>query len=235
MYVIHEVKFVWLMELELRNKINTALASTYIQTLSMKGNIIAITTMESIRATSLNSKVGFFLYLIPGTVNVHSDTPVTQLLMYGLPSYCSLDAIETELTTDKSRAGKAASTTVIARTNPRAPDFVGRQLAAFSSTYRTERQLHFNSNTQCSNCHGFAHYSNRCNNLASCCWCAHPHPTGVHTCPTTTCHIPGRPCSHIALKCVNCVGPHKAHTMSCPSRPERVPEKEEIEEEMANT
>ena len=51
-------------ELELRNEINTALASTYIQTVSVKGNTIMITTMESIRATSLNRKVGTFLYLI---------------------------------------------------------------------------------------------------------------------------------------------------------------------------
>ena len=238
-------------KLENRNVINTALAGTYIQTVSVKGNTITITTMESIRATSLNSKVGTFLHLIPGTMSVHLDTPVIQLLVHGLPTSSSLDAIATELTTfnpglaltgqprwlttDESRVGKATSTIVIAITGPRAPDFVGRHLAAFSSTYRTERRLCFNSNTQCSNCHGFAHHNNRCNNSASCRWCAHPHPTGAHTCPTATCCIRGRPCSHTALKCVNCGGPHEAHAMSCPSHPERIPEREENWEEMADT
>jgi len=238
-------------ELELRNEINTALSGTYIQTVSVKGNTITINTMESIRATSLNSKVGTFLHLIPGTVSVHLDTPVTQLLVHGLPTSSSLDAIATELTTfntglaltgqprwltmDESRVGKAASTIVIAITGLRAPDFVGRRLAAFSSTYRTERRLCFNSNTQCSNCHGFAHHNNRCNNSASCRWCAHQHPTGAHTCPTATCRIRGHPCSHTALKCVNCGGPHEAHSMSCPTRPDRVPQEGENEEEMADT
>jgi len=138
-------------ELELRNEINTALTGTYIQTVSVKGNTITINTMESIRATLVNSKVGTFLHLIPGTVSVHLDTPVTQLLVPGLPTSSSLDAIATELTTfntglaltgqprglttEESRVGKAASTIVIAITGPRAPDFVGRRLAAFSSTY----------------------------------------------------------------------------------------------------
>jgi len=52
---------------------------------------------------------------------------------------------------------------------------------------------------------------------------------------TATCCIRGHPCSHTALKCVNCGGPHEAHAMSCPFRPEMVPEKEENEEEMADT
>jgi len=142
-------------ELELRNEINTALIGTYIQTISMKGNTITITTMESIRATSLNSQVGTFLHLIPGTVSVHLDTPVTQLLAHGLQTSSSWVAIATKmttfdsrlaltgqprwLTTDESRKGKSASRIVIAITGPRAPDFVGRRLPAFSSTYRTER------------------------------------------------------------------------------------------------
>ena len=71
-------------ELELRNEINTALAGTYIQSVSVKGNTITINTMESIRATSLNSKVDTFLHLIPGTVSVHLDTPDTQILVHGL-------------------------------------------------------------------------------------------------------------------------------------------------------
>ena len=52
--------------LDLRDDINLALAATYVQTVSIRGNTVTLTTMESIKATSLNSKVGSFLHLIPG-------------------------------------------------------------------------------------------------------------------------------------------------------------------------
>ena len=205
--------------------------------------------MESIRATLLNSRVGAFLHLIPGTLSVHLDTPVTQLLVHGLPTASSLDTITNELTTfntglaltgkprwltmDEARAGKVASTVVIAITGPRAPDFVGKRLTAFSNTFRTERRLRFNSFTQCANCHGFAHDSTKCTRPTSCRWCALPHPTGAHTCPTATCNVRGRPCSHSTLRCVNCNGPHESHNISCPSCPSN--EKPDDEEEMADT
>ena len=43
-------------ELKLKNVINTVVAGTYVQTITVKGNTIMITTMELIRATSLNTK-----------------------------------------------------------------------------------------------------------------------------------------------------------------------------------
>jgi len=128
-------------ELELRNEINIALVSIYIQTIS-KGNTITITTIESIRTILLNSKMGTFLYLIPGTVSVHLYTRITQLLVHRLPTSSSLDVITTKLitfntglaftgqprwlTTDEFRVGKTASTIVIAITGPRASDYIGR-------------------------------------------------------------------------------------------------------------
>jgi len=163
--------------------------------------------MESIKATSLNSKVRTFFHLIPGMVSVHLDTPVSHVLVHGIPTSKSLAEIATELTTfntglsltgqprwlttDDARAGKSAFTVVISITGPRASDYVGKRLAAFSSTYRTKRRLRFNSRTQCSNFHGYGHYNNRCTNLASCRWCASPHLTGNHTCATATCQIRG--------------------------------------------
>jgi len=221
--------------LDLRDDINLALAVTYIQTVSLRGNTVTLTTMESVKATSHNSKVGTFLHLIPGTVSVHLDTPVSHILVHGTPTSKSLAEIANELTTfnsglsltsqprwlttDDARAGKTASTVVISITGPRASDYVGKRLAAFSSTYRTERRLRFNSHTQCSKCQGYGHHCNRCANPVSCRWCASPHPTGNHTCPTATCRIRGRPCSHTILRCVNCQGPHDAHTTQCPSHP----------------
>jgi len=221
--------------LDLRDDINLALAAAYVQTVSLRGNIVTLTIMESIKATLLNSKVGIFLHLIPGTVSVHLDTHVSHVLVPRIPTSKSLAEIATELTTfntglsltgqprwlttDDARAGKSASMVVISITGPRASDYVGKRLAAFSSTYRTERRLRFNSRTQCYNCHGYGHHNNRCTNPASCRWCASPHPTGNHTCPTATCRIRGRPCNHTILSSVNCSGPHNVHTTQCPSRP----------------
>jgi len=227
--------------LDLRDDINQALAATYVQTVSLRGNTVTLTTMESVKAASLNSEVGSFLHLIPGTISVHLDAPVSHILVHGIPTSKTLAEIANELTTyntglslteqprwlttDGARAGKTASTVVINITGPRAADYVGKRLAAFSTTYRTERRLRFNSHTQCSNCHGYGHHNNKCTNPASCRWCASPHPTGGHTCPTATCRIRGRPCNHTVLRCVNCKGPHDAHTTSCPSHPKKPEEK----------
>jgi len=127
--------------LDLRDDINLALAATYVQSVSIRGNTVTLTTMESIKATSLNSKVGLFLHLIPGTVSVLLDTPVSHVLVHGIPTSKSLVEIAAELTTfntglsltgqpgwlttDDARGGKSASTVVITITGPRASDYVG--------------------------------------------------------------------------------------------------------------
>jgi len=197
--------------------------------------MVTLTTMESIKASSLDSMVGSFLHLIPGTVIILLDTPVSHVLVHGIPTSKSLVEIAIELTTfnpqlsltgqprwlttDEARAGKSASTDLITITGPRASDYAGKRLAAFSSTYRTECRLRFNFHTQCSNCHGYGHHNNKCTNPATCRWYASSHPAGNHTCPTGTCRIRGRPCNHTVLRCVNCSGPHDAHTTRCPSCP----------------
>ena len=79
--------------LDLRDDINLALAATYVQTVPLRGNTVTLTTIESVRATSLNSKVGTFLHLIPGTVSVHLDTPVSHVLVHGIPTLKSLAPI----------------------------------------------------------------------------------------------------------------------------------------------
>jgi len=191
--------------------------------------------MEAIKATSLKSKVGTFLHLIPGTVSVHLDTPVSHILVHGIPTSTYLTEIANELTTfntglsrtsqprwlttDDARAGKTASTGVISITGPRASDYVRKRLAAFSSTYRTKSRLSFHSHTQYSKCQGYGDLSNGCTDPVSYRWCPFPHPTGNHTCPTATCRILGPPCSHTILRYVNCQGPHDAHTAQCPSHP----------------
>jgi len=124
--------------LDVRDNINLALAVTYVQTVSLQGNTVTLTTMESIKATSLNSKVGTFLHLISGTVSIYRDTPVSHVLVHRIPTSKSLAEIASEpttfntglsltsqprwLTTDDARAGKTASTVGISITGPRASD-----------------------------------------------------------------------------------------------------------------
>ncbi|RPA89989.1 hypothetical protein L873DRAFT_1795754 [Choiromyces venosus 120613-1] len=127
--------------MELRDTINSALSSISIQTVSLTGGHITLTTMKTVKATSLNSKASAFLHLVPGATTVHLDMPAIQLLVHGLPTSHSLTTIATELTTfnsslaliqqlrwltpNASHVGKNVSTIVITITSPKAPLFVG--------------------------------------------------------------------------------------------------------------
>jgi len=88
--------------LDLTDDINLPLAATYVLTVSLRGNTVSLTTMESIKASSLNSEVETFLHLIPGTVSIHLDTPVSHVLVHEIPTSKSLAEIATELTTFNS-------------------------------------------------------------------------------------------------------------------------------------
>jgi hypothetical protein len=221
----------------IRDSINTALNATLIQRVECNpANHLMFTTMDTVKATSLNSKISQFLHLIPGVTTVHLDSPSAQLLVHGIPTSYSLADIGRELTTfntglalaqqprwlttDEKRKGKSASTIVITATGPKAQDFAQLpRLSAFSTTYRLERRLRFNQSTQCFNCHQFGHHTLKCTKQPLCRWCAQPHSTGDHTCPTATCPTRGRLCAHSSPLCVNCGGPHEAHSTTCTKRP----------------
>src|SRR5207302_3030875 len=110
--------------------------------------------------------------------------------------------------------GKSTSTVVISITGSKVPLFIGKRLAAFSSTYRTECCLYFNSFTKCSNCHSFEQDSTKYNNPATCFCCTIKHLTGEHCCSKATCCVHSRPCSHLTVRSVNCRGLHDTH---CPA------------------
>ncbi|RPB04566.1 hypothetical protein L873DRAFT_1933951 [Choiromyces venosus 120613-1] len=128
--------------IELQDTINTALSSTYIQTMSLTGGNITLTTMETVKATSLNCKASAFLHLIPEATTIHLDTLTTQLHVHGLNTCDSLATIISELTTfnsgialtkqlrwltlDASRVSKNASTAVITVTSPKALLFIAK-------------------------------------------------------------------------------------------------------------
>jgi hypothetical protein len=221
----------------IRDSINSALNAVYIQRVECSpSNDLLFTTMNMVRATSLNSKISQILHLIPGTTTVHLDTPSAQLLVHGIPTSYSLADIGKELTTfntglalaqqprwlstEERRVGKKSSTIVVTITGPKAQDFAQQsRLSAFTSTYRLERRLRFNKFTQCYNCQQFGHHTLKCPHPAACRWCAKQHSTGDHTCPTATCQTRGRLCVHASPVCITCGGPHEAHSTTCPKRP----------------
>jgi hypothetical protein len=235
----------------IRDSINAALNATLIQRVECNpANHLMFTTMDTVKATSLNSKISQFLHLIPGVTTVHLDSPSAQLLVHGIPTSYPLADIGRELTTfntglalaqqprwltsDEKRVGKKASTIVITATGPKAQDFAQQsRLSAFSSTYRLERRLRFNQSTQCFNCHQFGHHTLKCTKQSTCRWCSKPHSTGDHACPTATCSTRGRLCAHSSPLCVNCGGPHEAHSTTCTKRPTlKSSEGDEVEDEV---
>src|ERR1700704_3188931 len=223
--------------ISLRDQINTALGSTFVQRIEGDTlNNITLITMETVKATALNSRASTFLPLIPGTSSVHLNTPTTQLIVHGTPTTHALLNIGEELTTfntglilsqeprwltsNDRREGKSASSIVISITGPKAQDFAKRsRLAAFSSTFSLERCLRFNHLTQCARCQHYGHHTLRCSNDPECRWCTSKHLSSDHTCPTGEDTIKGRPCSHTIVKCASCSGHHDARFPKCPSRP----------------
>src|SRR5205807_2352209 len=140
--------------IELRESINKALSTILVQTVSFEGGNVTLTTVNSVKAMSLNSKVFAFLHRIPSTTTVHLDSPASQFLVHGIPT---------------------------------------------------------------------------CHSLATCRWYTIRHLTGIYSYLTATCRVRGHPHSHSTVRCVNCGGPHDAHSPTCLHRPAH-PFSDELEE-----
>jgi hypothetical protein len=194
------------------------------------------TIMDTVKATSLNSMISQFHHLIPGVTTAHLNFPSAQLHVHGIPTSYALADISRELTTfntglalaqqprrltsDQKHAGKKASTIVITATGPKAQDFAQQShLSAFSCTYRLERRLRFKQSTQCFNCHQFGHHTLKCTKQPTCRWFSKPHSTVNQAYPTATCSTRGRLSAHSSPSCVNCGGPHEAHSTTCTKCP----------------
>jgi hypothetical protein len=108
--------------------------------------------MDTVKATSLNTKVAQFLYLISGTTTIQLDTPSTYLLVHSISTSSSLADIGKKLTTyntglalaeqprwlttDDKRAGKSASSVTIIVTGLKAQDFASKShLCTFLKTF----------------------------------------------------------------------------------------------------
>jgi hypothetical protein len=84
----------------IKHSINTAFNATLIQRVECNPvNYMIFTTMERVKATSLNSKISQFLHLMPGGTTVHLDSASAQLLVHGIPTFYALADIGRELTT----------------------------------------------------------------------------------------------------------------------------------------
>jgi hypothetical protein len=137
----------------IRDSINTALTANLIRHVECNpAKHPMFTAMDTVKATSLNSKIFQFPHLIPRVTTVHLDFPSTQLLVHGMPTSYSLADIGREpfnfnmglvlaqqlrwLTTDEKRTDKKASTTVITATSYKAQEVAQQShFSAFSSTH----------------------------------------------------------------------------------------------------
>src|SRR5437588_5669549 len=69
------------------DSINTALQATFIQGVERNpANDLLLITIDTVKATSLNSKISQFHHLIPGTTTVHLDSPTAQLFVHNIPT-----------------------------------------------------------------------------------------------------------------------------------------------------
>ncbi|KDQ14667.1 hypothetical protein BOTBODRAFT_174527 [Botryobasidium botryosum FD-172 SS1] len=72
---------------------------------------------------------------------------------------------------------------------------------------------------QCTNCWAVGHMRPECRKVRPTCeLCALSHARLDHLCPTEGCGARGIQCEHIALRCANCGGPHKASNKPCVGR-----------------
>ena len=63
--------------IELKDSINKALSAILLQTVSFEENNVTLTTIDSVKATSLNSKVSAFLHLILYTTTIYLSSPAS--------------------------------------------------------------------------------------------------------------------------------------------------------------
>jgi hypothetical protein len=109
------------------------------------------TSMNTVKVSSLYSKIFQFLQLIPGVSTVHLDSPSAELLVHRISTSYALTNIGQELTTfnngharaqqprwltsDEILVGAKALTIVITDTSPKGRDLAQQSpLSAFSST-----------------------------------------------------------------------------------------------------
>jgi hypothetical protein len=83
-----------------RDSMTPALNATIIPRVECNpANYLMFTTMDTWKATTLNSTISQFCHLIPGVTTVHLDSPAAQILVHRKPTIYELADIHRELTT----------------------------------------------------------------------------------------------------------------------------------------
>ena len=118
------------------------------------------------------------------------------------------------LSSEENRASKRTGSCCIAFTTEEAQKRAIRQrLQVFGENVRVEKLYSTPASTQCRNCQGFGHESNRCYKPAACRLCGKDHPTFQHSC--SVCATKGKKCVHLLPCCVHCKGNHTADSKDC--------------------
>ena len=100
----------------------------------------------------------------------------------------------------------------------------------------TELFLEARADIICTKCTQFGHNSYKaCQEPPKCAICGGKHEVKDHKCSIQGCiAIIGKKCSHTALKCVNCNGPHLANFSYCPKRLEVLSKQRLVKDELYN-
>ncbi|KAG0134398.1 hypothetical protein HOY82DRAFT_602699 [Tuber indicum] len=140
--------------MELLDSINNVLSTTLLQKVSLRGDNVKTTTMENVKAMTLNTRVSAIIPLIQDITLGYFNISVTQVIVYYLPTTQSLANVAMELTnfhaglnltfehcwlpSDNTRCHKLASFIVISITSLKAALFVTQRSAPFSTIFTTE-------------------------------------------------------------------------------------------------
>jgi hypothetical protein len=178
----------------------------------------ALKELKSKTAT-LTSRITKFL--IHGISTFYTPEEVRQDIENGNPT---VKPTETPrwLISPENRAGKQASTMVIAICGSAILKDLGDSVIVASKRCSVETYLKSGPSTQCNYCQDHGHPTVKCpaqkgNSPPTCAVCAERHATELHVCTIGNCKQ-GILCTYPPIKCINCDSPHKATDLECPTR-----------------
>ena len=225
--------------LNIRNQINQAFAAKGIKdpviatVTKSQGDNLVITTTKQFNADYLLEHAQIWKPLFPTIKEIQKDQLWYKVVCHGIPIADfnnNLELIKTEITTfnkgytpigmpfwltseEKRRTALAGSVVVAFGTEQEAKRAVSNHLYIAGISVKVQKYFNTSPLSQCGNCCGFGHPSNRCKNNPFCSICAEPHATAVHKC--NTCSTVKKPCAHSIIKCVNCHENHRATSEAC--------------------
>ena len=224
--------------LAVRNRINNAFSEKGIKepvintvTKSLGNNLILSTT-QSFDSTFLLQHQDLWKPIVPHKA-VQKDQIWYKVVCHGIPIADfedNLEMVNSEirtfnkglspigkpywLTSKTARANQRAGSVVVSfATLEEAQKAIKHRLYIAGISVRVQKYHTINQDTQCQNCQGFGHLTNRCKNGARCGLCAENHATSTHSC--NSCATMAKSCLHLIPKCANCGKNHVASEKDC--------------------